>query len=147
MDKVDQIALVSGANRGIGLEIVRQLAKLGYKVILGSRELEKGESAARQLKGQGLDVLPYQLDVASDDSVTKLADTVKNQFGRLDVLVNNAAILYDYWQQATTADLNTVREAFETNTLGAWRMCKAFIPLLRSSSHGRIVNVSSELAL
>jgi NAD(P)-dependent dehydrogenase (short-subunit alcohol dehydrogenase family) len=66
------------------------------------------------------------------------------RFGKLDVLVNNAAILYDSWQRAASADLETVREAFETNTLGAWRMCQAFLPLLRQSEHARVVNVSSE---
>jgi NAD(P)-dependent dehydrogenase (short-subunit alcohol dehydrogenase family) len=73
-----------------------------------------------------------------------LESWVEEQFGHLDALVNNAAILYDEWQRAANADLNTVREAFETNTLGAWRMCQAFVPLLRQSGHGRIVNVSSE---
>jgi NAD(P)-dependent dehydrogenase (short-subunit alcohol dehydrogenase family) len=84
------------------------------------------------------------LDVTDGASIDALRLRVEEKFGRLDVLVNNAAILYDSWQRAATADLDTVREAFETNTLGAWRMCEAFIPLLRKSKHARIVNVSSE---
>jgi NAD(P)-dependent dehydrogenase (short-subunit alcohol dehydrogenase family) len=144
MTQVQQIALVTGANRGIGLEVVRQLARKGMTVILGSRDLEKGTAAAAKLADEGLQVLPRQLDVADPDSIDRLAAQVEQEFGRLDVLVNNAGILYDTWQQASTANLDTVQEAIATNTLGPWRMCKAFVPLLRQSQQGRIVNVSSE---
>jgi NAD(P)-dependent dehydrogenase (short-subunit alcohol dehydrogenase family) len=144
MTKVQQIAIVTGANRGIGLEVVRQLARKGMTVILGSRDLEKGTAAAAKLVDEGLQALPRQLDVADSDSITQLATQVEQEFGRLDVLVNNAGILYDTWQQASTANLDTVQEAIATNTLGPWRMCKAFVPLLRRSQQGRIVNVSSE---
>jgi NAD(P)-dependent dehydrogenase (short-subunit alcohol dehydrogenase family) len=140
----EQVALVTGANRGIGLGVTRQLADLGFTVILGSRDLAKGEDAARLMAEGGLRVIPKQLDVTDQKSVDELKSWVEEQFGHLDALVNNAAILYDSWQRAANADLNTVREAFETNTLGAWRLCQAFIPLLRKSGHGRIVNVSSE---
>ena len=138
------IALVTGANRGIGLEVCRQLAQRGYTVLLGSRDLAKGEKAAVALKRQGLEVLPRQLEVTDGESIEQVRAEVEREFGRLDVLVNNAAILYDTWQRALTADLEVVREALETNTLGAWQMCQAFVPLLRRSQHGRIVNVSSE---
>src|SRR5205085_1772436 len=140
----ERVALVTGANRGIGLGVTRQLAGQGFSVILGARELSKGKDAARPMIADGLKVIPRRLDVAEQKSINELKSWVANQFGKLDALVNNAAILYDSWQQAANADLNTVREAFETNTLGAWRMCQAFIPLLRKSGHGRIVNVSSE---
>jgi NAD(P)-dependent dehydrogenase (short-subunit alcohol dehydrogenase family) len=140
----EQVALVTGANRGIGLGVTRQLASLGFNVILGSRELAKGETAARPMIEGGWRVIPKQLDVTDQQSINELKSWVEEQFGHLDALVNNAAILYDSWQRATNAELNTVREAFETNTLGAWRMCQTFIPLLRESRHGRIVNVSSE---
>ncbi|NOK62632.1 MAG: SDR family oxidoreductase [Chloroflexi bacterium AL-W] len=139
-----QIAIVTGANRGIGLEICRQLAEQGYTVLLGARDLSKGEQAANSLAQSGLDVQPRQLDVANPQSITNLSEAVNAEFGQLDVLVNNAAIHYDTWQQALTADLGVVQEALETNTFGAWRMVQAFIPLLRKSPHGRIVNVSSE---
>jgi len=138
------IALVTGANRGIGLEVCRQLAGRGYTVLLGSRDLAKGQAAAAHLKRQGGEVLPYQLDVTDPDSIEQVRAQVDRTFGRLDVLVNNAAILYDTWQRVLTADLAVVREALETNTLGAWQMCQTFVPLLRRSPHGRIVNVSSE---
>ena len=139
-----QIALVTGANRGIGLEVCRQLAKNGFTVILGSRDLNKGQDAARALSNEGLTVLPLQLDVTDQASVDAAESWVEIKFKVLDVLINNAAILYDDWQRAAGADLDVVREAFETNTLGAWRMCNAFLPLLRLSNYARIVNVSSE---
>lgn len=143
MPQAERIAIVTGANRGIGLEVVRQLAYKGITVILGSRDLQKGERAAAQLIDAGLQVLPHQLDVTNLESMTRLAAQVKQEYGRLDILVNNAGILYDTWQQPSTADFDTVQEAISTNTLGPWRMCKAFVPLLRLSQQGRIVNVSS----
>jgi NAD(P)-dependent dehydrogenase (short-subunit alcohol dehydrogenase family) len=140
----ERVALVTGANRGIGLGVVRLLAARGFTTILGSRDRAKGEEAARPMIEGGLRVIPRQLDVTDQESIDRLKSWIEEQFGHLDALVNNAAILYDSWQRAAEADLKTVREAFETNTLGAWRMCQAFIPLLRKSGHGRIINVSSE---
>ncbi|MBE9159948.1 SDR family oxidoreductase [Nodosilinea sp. LEGE 06152] len=142
-DKQPTVALVTGANRGIGLEVTRQLAQEGMTVILGSRDLAKGEAAAAPLVQARLEVLPQPLDVTDPDSIQHLAQTVEQQFGHLDVLVNNAGILYDTWQQASNADLAVVQEAWDTNTLGPWRMAQAFLPLLKRSPHGRIVNVSS----
>lgn len=136
------IAIVTGANRGIGLEVCRQLARLNYTVILGSRDPAKGERAAAQLNDSR--IIPRQLDVSDADSIERLRDWVADEFGILDVLVNNAAIHYDTWQRAVNADLNVVQEAMETNVYGAWRMVQAFLPMLRKSQHGRIVNVSSE---
>lgn len=140
----ERLALVTGANRGIGLEVCRQLAGQGYTVLLGSRDLAKGERAAASLAGEGLSVTAVQLNVADEASVNRCAAEVETAFGRLDVLVNNAAIHYDTWQRTVTADLSVVQEALETNTFGAWRTTQAFLPLLRKSQHGRIVNVSSE---
>ena len=132
------IALVTGANRGIGLEVVRQLAQRGFTAVLGSRDLEKGRAAA-----EGLEVDARRLDVADPDSVRELAAELEDAYGRLDVLVNNAGILYDTWQRGVEADLDVVHEALETNLFGAWRTTQACLPLLRRSEHGRIVNVSS----
>src|SRR5437868_5462465 len=124
---MDRVALVTGANRGIGLEVARQLAARGFTTILGARDLQKGEDAAGPLQQGGLKVIPVQLDVTDQQSIDAVRLTVEKQFDKLDVLVNNAAILYDEWQRAENANLETVREAFETNTLGAWRMCQTFI--------------------
>ena len=138
------VAVVTGANRGIGLEVVRQLARRGMRVVLGSRDLEKGEAAARSLSLEGGTVFPHQLDVTDQLSIDRLLRDVTADIGQLDVLVNNAGILYDTWQQGLTADLNVVHTALETNLFGAWRMCQTFLPLLRKSHAGRIINVSSE---
>jgi NAD(P)-dependent dehydrogenase (short-subunit alcohol dehydrogenase family) len=127
------IALVTGGNRGIGLEVCRQLARNGHEVIVGSRDPAKGRAAAGGLR-------VVQLDVADGDSVQRAAEAI----GELDVLVNNAAILYDTWARAETADLAEVHTALETNLFGAWRTTQAFLPHLRRSAHPRVVNVSSE---
>jgi NAD(P)-dependent dehydrogenase (short-subunit alcohol dehydrogenase family) len=116
--------------------VCRQLAQRGYVVVLGARDAAKGARAARQLGG---DIHSVQLDVADPESVRAAADGLD----RLDVLVNNAAILYDTWQRGIDADLDQVREALDTNLLGAWRVTQAVLALLRRSPAGRIVNVSS----
>ncbi len=134
------VALVTGGNRGIGLEVCRQLAGLGYGVVLGSRDAARGEAAAASIGGS---VVGCPLDVADDASVSAAATFVTEHFGRCDALVNNAAIHYDTWQRAANADLEVVHEAMETNLFGAWRVTLALLPLLRASRHGRIVNVSS----
>jgi NAD(P)-dependent dehydrogenase (short-subunit alcohol dehydrogenase family) len=111
--------------------------------VLGSRDRERGEVAAAGLRGEGLDVTAYELDVADPESVEAAVDRIRREHGRLDAVVNNAAILYDTWQRGVDADLDQVREAFETNVIGAWRVVQAALPLLRQSPAGRIVNVSS----
>lgn len=138
---MQSIGLVTGANRGIGKEISRQLAMLGHTVLLTSRSVEKAEQAAHELNLESM--IPAQLDVTDVESINTLRDYVQKEFGRLDVLINNAAIHYDTWQRAMNADFETVQEAVETNLYGPWRMVQTFIPLLRQSQHPRIVNVSS----
>jgi NAD(P)-dependent dehydrogenase (short-subunit alcohol dehydrogenase family) len=138
-----RVAIVTGANRGIGLEVVRQLAEREYRVVLGSRDIDKGEAAAKKLRA-GAGVLVRQLDVTDQSDIDRLRDEIAKTFGSLHVLVNNAAIHYDTDQNAFDADLQIVQEALDTNLYGAWRMCKTFIPLMRKSRHARIVNVSSE---
>jgi len=137
------LAVVTGANRGIGLEVVRQLAQDAYTAILGSRDLERGEQAAAALRDEGLEVQARRLDVSDPAGVAQFGEQLARDFDQLDALVNNAAIHYDTWQRAASADLDVVREAFETNTLGAWRTVEACLPLLRRSASARIVNVSS----
>ena len=138
------VAVVTGANRGIGLEVVRQLADRGHIVVLGSRDLDRGRRAAAALDPSGQRIRPCRLDVADSASVEAAAGWITDTFGRTDVLVNNAAIDYDADQRAVTADLGRVDLALQTNLLGAWRTTQALLPLLRRSPHPRIVNVSSE---
>ena len=138
------VALVTGGNRGIGLEVCRQLAGRGYTVVLGSRDVEKGRRAATTIAGDRGRVLAWQLDVSSAQDIERARARADEELGRLDALINNAAALYDTWQRVTDADLDQVRAAFENNTLGPGRMVRAFLPLLRRSAHPRVVNVSSE---
>jgi NAD(P)-dependent dehydrogenase (short-subunit alcohol dehydrogenase family) len=126
------VAVVSGANRGVGLAVARDLAARGFTVVQGARD----PSSAPHVGG---DVLVRRLDVTEADDIARLAGELE----RVDVLVNNAAILYDTWNRAATVDLDVVREALETNLLGAWALSQALLPQLRRSGHGRIVNVSS----
>jgi NAD(P)-dependent dehydrogenase (short-subunit alcohol dehydrogenase family) len=141
----EQIALITGSNRGIGFEIAKQLAMKKIQVILTSRNSANGEAAVRKLARDGVNkVVSMELDVSNQVSVDKLSDEVEKTFGRLGILVNNAAILIDKDNvTASNADLETVRATLETNLIGAWRMCKTFIPLMKKNSFGRIVNVSS----
>jgi NAD(P)-dependent dehydrogenase (short-subunit alcohol dehydrogenase family) len=135
------VALVTGGNRGIGREVARQLAERGHTVVLTARSAEAAAGAARPLNAE-----PLPLDVTDPASVAAAARWTSDRYGKLDVLVNNAAITYDTWQRAAGADLAVVREAAETNLYGPWLMVQEFLPLLRASGHGRIVNVSSEAA-
>jgi NAD(P)-dependent dehydrogenase (short-subunit alcohol dehydrogenase family) len=138
------VAVVTGANRGIGLEVCRQLAGHGYVIALGSRDAAKGTAAARALCDDGVaEVHPLALDVDGQGSVDAAANWVAEHLGRCDALVNNAAIDYDTNQRATHAELGRVHRAMETNLFGVWRTTIAFLPLLRSGRHPRIVNVTS----
>jgi NAD(P)-dependent dehydrogenase (short-subunit alcohol dehydrogenase family) len=151
---MDRVVVVTGANRGIGREVARQLAAAGDTVVLTARDPAKAERAAAELGrvgartggrgGSGGTVLARRLDVTSAADAAALADGLAGEFGRVDVLVNNAAIHYDTWQRASTADLGVVREALEANLLGAWQVTLALLPLLRAAGSGRVVNVSSE---
>ena len=139
----DKVAVVTGAGRGIGLEVCRQLAERGMTVVLTARDPEKAEAAAEQLVGEGLDVIPKALDVTNDESVRGLTAELEQEFGALDVLVNNAAAYADWSEMASSADLELAQGVLETNLFGAWRACQKFLPLIRRSGHRRIVNVSS----
>jgi NAD(P)-dependent dehydrogenase (short-subunit alcohol dehydrogenase family) len=138
-----RVALVSGGNRGIGLEVCRQLGERGITVVMGSRDAEQGREAAAGLPDE---VVVHQLDVADPESVERLARSVEEEFGRLDILVNNAAISNDEGQSGADADLDRVKEALEANLFGAWRLCELAIPMMRRNGYGRIVNVSTGLA-
>ena len=143
-DKAVRVALVTGANRGIGFEVCRQLAAEGFLVLLTARDARKAKAAADALSRAGR-VEPLALDVTDANSIAKAADEVARRHGQLDILINNAGINYDTWETVENADINgTVMETITTNLLGPWRVCQAFLPLLRKSRAGRIVNVSSE---
>jgi NAD(P)-dependent dehydrogenase (short-subunit alcohol dehydrogenase family) len=137
---VTQVALVSGGNRGIGREVARQLAGKGLAVVLGSRDLGKGEAVAKDI-GDG--VVATQLDVTDEESIRSAISFVEREFGRLDVLVNNAGIADGWGGTAAEADFDHVKEVLETNLFGSWRLAKAALPLMRRNGYGRIVNVSS----
>ena len=137
-----QIALVTGANRGLGKETARQLAQKGFTVILTSRS-EAGREVVEEFKNLRLDVVFHQLDVGDGQSIAEVADFVSSEYGHLDVLVNNAGIHYDTFQSTLDADMSIVEEALRVNTLGPWKLSKALMPMLRKSTAGRIVNVSS----
>ena len=138
-----RIALVTGANRGIGVEVCRQLAQRDFVVLLTARDAAKAGRAAKKLSSGKVE--PLALDVADARSIQNAAAEVASRYGVLDVLVNNAGINYDTRETVENADINgKVIETITTNLLGPWRVCKAFLPLLRKSRAGRIVNVSSE---
>ena len=138
------VALVSGANRGIGREVVRQLAERGYEVLLAARDGGKASAAAAELEeSTGGSVRAVTLDVADPASIAEAAERVGNEPGRLDVLVNNAGIGSDFGVSGTEPDFDAMQRALDTNFLGAYRLTIALLGLLRESAHPRIVNVSS----
>ena len=140
-----KVAVVTGGNRGLGFEACRQLARAGAKIVLASRDAGKGEAAASKLRGEGLDVTAYPLDVTDPASIGRLAAFIEQQFGRLDILVNNAGVFMDSSAadeaSALRSDPAVVRQTLESNTLGPMMVAQALIPLM--GGNGRIVNVSS----
>jgi NAD(P)-dependent dehydrogenase (short-subunit alcohol dehydrogenase family) len=137
------VALVTGANKGIGYEIAAGLGALGWSVGVGARDEERREAAVAKLRAAGVDAFGVPLDVTDDASVTAAAEQIGQRAGRLDVLVNNAGITGGMAQQPTTADLDVVRTVVETNVIGVIRVTNALLPLLRRSASPRIVNMSS----
>lgn len=141
-----KIALVTGGNRGIGLETCRQLGRLGYAVLLTSRNSDAGEKAAASLRSEGLDVKHGLLDVTDPVSIASCAERAEAQFGALHVLINNAGIMRDSSKHGASifdARAPLLRDTFDTNTLGPLQVAQAFVPLMRKAASGRIVNVSS----
>lgn len=138
-----KIALVTGANRGIGFETCRQLADLDFHVILTSRDVAKGQQAVETLQQGGKKVTYHQLEVTDLKSVETLLAYVQKEFGRLDVLVNNAAVYPDEGVSVFSVPLDTVRMTMEINFYGPLYLCRAFVLLMRQQNYGRVVNVSS----
>jgi NAD(P)-dependent dehydrogenase (short-subunit alcohol dehydrogenase family) len=143
--KAKTIALVTGANKGIGFEVARQLAASGCVVLLGARHDALGKEAAAKLAADGLDVRFVLIDVTELSTITAAAENISRDFGRLDILVNNAGISDPADGPALTAHLDAVERVLRTNFLGTLSVTQAMIPLLRNSAAGRIVNVSSGL--
>jgi NAD(P)-dependent dehydrogenase (short-subunit alcohol dehydrogenase family) len=140
-----KIALVTGANRGIGYEVCRQLARLKMQVILTSRDPAKGEQAADSLRREGVQVDYHLLDVIEPMQVEQLQLWVTERYGRLDVLVNNAGVLFGEDQSVFSVPLDVVRTAMEVNFFGPLLLCRAFVPIMKKTGYGRVVNVSSEM--
>ena len=138
-----RIVLVTGANRGLGFEVCRQLAVLGDTVLLSGRDLAKAEQASAEIPRSGGAVHALALDTGSAASVRSAVEMITREFGRLDVLVNNAGGNFDSDHLTSTVAMDYVRETLEMNLIGAWRVTQAMLPLLRKSRHPRIVNVSS----
>lgn len=143
MTAAERFALVTGGNRGIGLETCRQLAARGLNVILASRDPDRGAAAVEALAQEGLTLIQHTLDVTRPEEIEAALEFVKSTCGRLEVLVNNAGIYLDQQASLLDLDLTDVRLTMETNFYGPLRLCRAFAPLMRRQQYGRIVNVSS----
>jgi NAD(P)-dependent dehydrogenase (short-subunit alcohol dehydrogenase family) len=143
MTQDERVALITGANRGIGLEIARELASRGNSIVLGSRDLSRGKIAGKSIASKSGTVMASELDVTDQDSIDRTFQTIKSNFSRLDILVNNAGILIDETDLPSKTNPDTMRTTFETNVFGPLRLCQAAIPLMKQNNYGRIVNVSS----
>lgn len=144
---MSRVAVVTGANRGLGFAISEALAGQGLHVVMTGRDERSAIDAAGKLAASGLPVSAHQLDVTDPASVTRAMQDVAFEHGRLDVLVNNAAVAVDRGRQAQFADMELVLASLNTNLVGAWRCCSAAIPHMRQGGYGRIVNLTSHMSL
>ena len=145
MTDLDRIALVTGANKGIGLEIARQLSRAGVVVVIGARDPDRAKAAVADLAGQGLEAGWVRIDLADPGSIAAAAEDIRKEHGRLDILVNNAGIVDSQDGPPTAGAAEAVRRIMETNFIGTLAVTQAMLPLLRRSAAGRIVNLSSSL--
>jgi NAD(P)-dependent dehydrogenase (short-subunit alcohol dehydrogenase family) len=140
----EKIALITGANKGIGFEIARQLGELGMTVLVGARDETRGRRAQEALRSGGSNARFVWLDVTSEETAQKAAAWIEAEYGRLDILVNNAAIAGSFTGAPSVATADQIREVYETNVFGVVTVTNAMLPLLRRSAAGRIVNMSSD---
>ena len=146
MPQVKQVALITGANKGIGFEVARQLGQRGIIILVGARNDERGQDAARTLQAEGIDARGVQLDVTDQASIDAAAAAIDADYGKLDILVNNAGIsVREQGTPPSALDLGDLRRTYETNFFGAFAVTKAMLPLLRRAEAGRIVNQSSNM--
>jgi NAD(P)-dependent dehydrogenase (short-subunit alcohol dehydrogenase family) len=137
------ITLVTGGNRGMGLEIVKELSQKGQTVIIGSRNLENGQKAATQLATEGIDADVIQLDVNDSQSVKQAAQTIADKYGYLTTLINNAGAVFDFRQKPSETKIDDIRKDLEVNFFGLIDVTQQMIPLLKKSSQAKIINISS----
>ena len=145
MTETKRIALVTGANKGIGLEIARQLGEAGVVVLMGARNLQRGQDAAGDLAEAGLAVDAIEIDVNDEATIAAAAEKITGEYGRLDILVNNAGIVDGEDGPPSSATTAAARRLMETNFLGTLAVTQAMLPLLRRAKAGRIVNLSTTL--
>lgn len=143
MVKEKIITLITGANRGMGLEIAKELGHKGQNVLIGSRDLSKGQAVADQLVEDNIDTQAVQLDVTSHDSIVKAVQKITNDYGYLSILINNAGAVFDYGQYPSNITQVNLRQNFEVNYFGLVDVTQNFLPLLAKSTSAKIINVSS----
>jgi NAD(P)-dependent dehydrogenase (short-subunit alcohol dehydrogenase family) len=147
MENNGKVALITGANKGIGFETAKQLGELGYTILVGSRDTTRGQEAVAKLTELGINAQLVQLDVSSKDSIHQAAKSVASKFDKLDALINNAAVkIDDYSTKTSEVGWNTFEKTFQTNLFGLAETVTAFLPLIKQSEAGRIVNLTSILA-
>lgn len=143
-DLKGKVALITGANKGIGYEIARQLGSRGASVVIGARDIERGREASNRLLSSQIDAKAVQLDVIDQKTIDSTAAQIEREFSKLDILINNAGILIER-VPPSQLDIETLRQTYETNVFGMFAVTKAMLPLLKKSPAGRIVNISSGL--
>jgi len=141
MASSNKVALITGANKGLGLEIARQIGRQGITVVLGSRDPSRGESAAQSLKAEGIDAYTVKLEVTNADDIAALPAHFEQKFGRLDILINNAGVITE--REGATPE--ALRQTYEANVIAPFALTQTLLPLLRAATAGRIVNQSSAL--